>query len=91
MVESTIKSRKMNSLEDDKMENICFELNLKIQKWLLVATYNPPSSSSEIFQNSIIDIVDKGSTNYDNFILIGDLNLAPDDSPLLTILSTLGL
>ena len=90
-VKNSITSKRINNLEDSQIENICLEINLKHQKWFLVATYNPPNSSNEYFQNSIIKIVDKASLNYENFVIIGDLNLTPDNLHLKTIFSTLSL
>ncbi len=90
-VKNSIKSKRSNNLEDSQIENICLEINLKNQKWFLVATYNPPNSSNEYFQNSLIKIIDEASLNYENFIIIGDLNLTPDNLHLKTICSTLGL
>ena len=90
-VKNSITSKRINNLEDSQIENICLEINLKHQKWFLVATYNPPNSSNECFQNSIIKIVDKASLNYENFVIIGDLNLTPDNLHLKTICSTLSL
>ena len=90
-VKNSIKSKRINNIEDKQLENICLEINLKKQKWFLLATYNPPNASNEYFQNSHIKIVDKASVNYENFIIIGDLNLTPDNLHLKTICSTLGL
>ncbi len=73
------------------IESICFEINLRKEKWAIIATYNPPNASNEIFKNSLIKTVDKCTSNYDNFIVIGDLNLTPSNQYLKTICSSLGL
>ena len=78
-------------MEDNQIEHICLEINLNKQKWFPVATYNPPNSSNESFQNSLIKIIDKASPNYENLVIIGELNLTPDNPHLKAICSTLGL
>jgi len=78
-------------LEDNKIEYICLEINLQKQKWFTVATYNLPTASSDCFQNSLINIVDKASLSYEKFIIIGDLNNTLDNPYLTIICSTIGL
>ena len=56
------------------------ELNLRKVKWAIVAAYNPPNANNKNFKNTIIRIVDKILLHYDNFIIIGDLNLIQTNS-----------
>ena len=87
----TLKSRRTDQFEEKGIENICLELNLRKVKWAIVAAYNPPNANNENFKNTIIRIVDKISLHYDDFIIIGDLNLIPTNSHLKTICSSFGL
>ena len=74
-IKETLKSRRTDQFEEKGIENICCELNLRKVKLAIVAAYNQPNANNENFKNSIIRIVDKISSHYVNFIIIGDLNL----------------
>lgn len=90
-IKESLKSKRTENFEEKGIESICFEINLRKVKWAIIATYNPPSASNENFQNSTIKSIDNFTSHYDNFIIIGDLNLVPTNPYLKTICSSLGL
>ena len=54
------------------------EINLKKQKWLLVAIYRPPSQPQQYFFNEIGKMLDHYCRHYESLILIGDFNCEID-------------
>ena len=56
------------------IEGIFFEINLRKTKWLLCATYHPPSQSDNYYFNFLERALDIYNDFYDNFLLIGDFN-----------------
>ena len=54
---------------------IPFELNLKKEKWLFVRIYKPPLQNNQYFVSILSDLRDFYSTEYDNKVVLGDLNL----------------
>ena len=60
---------------DMSIESFYIEINLRTKKWLLVGTCNP---NKNLISNHLKEIgknLDNYSSKYDNFILLGDLNL----------------
>ena len=58
----------------DNIEGIFIEFILHKIKWILVGGYNPKKESSSYFLSHASKALDKFIVNYDNIILIGDLN-----------------
>ena len=50
------------------------EINLKKQKWLLLAIYRPPSQPEQYFFTEIGKVLDHYCRKYENLILIGDFD-----------------
>ena len=76
-VRSDIPSRRLSdfSLTDD-LQAIPFELSIKNRKWLVVSLYNPDKALGRAFLQNLSNLVDFYlRKKYDNFILIGDMNL----------------
>ena len=59
----------------NNIQIIPFELNLKKDKWLLVRIYKPTSQNNQYFVSILSDLLDFYSTEYDNKVVPGDLNL----------------
>ena len=77
-IREDIPSTLLNS--DMSIESFYIEINIRKKKWLLVCTYNP---NVHLISNHLKDIgknLDNYSSKYDNFILLGDLNLKPAES-----------
>ena len=67
---------KVVSVDDRSIESFYVELNSRNKKWLLNCSYNPKHSSIESHLDSLSKIIDLLTPKYDNFILLGDFNLA---------------
>ena len=64
------------------IEGIFIEINLRKQKWLLFAGYNPQKANAPIFFQNVGKSMDKLISQYDNIILIGDFNVEPHETSL---------
>ena len=56
------------------IEGIFIKINLRKCKWLLFATYHPPSQCDKYFFDYLSRSLDIYSALYDKFVLIGDFN-----------------
>ena len=75
------KELKSHTLADG-IEGIFIEINLRKCKWLLFATYHPPSQCDKYFFDQISIALDTYSTLYDKFVLIGDFNAEESEDTL---------
>ena len=57
------------------IESFFIELNLRKKKWILCCTYNPKRSFISGGLNITGNNIDLLLANYENFFLIGDLNV----------------
>ena len=80
-VREDIPSKKLQgyTLPDD-IEVVPIEINLRKTKFLLLATYHPPSQSDEYFFDNITKTLDKYAHSYEKVLLAGDFN-AQDNEP----------
>ena len=77
-IREDIPSTLLNS--DMSIESFFIEINIRKKKWLLVCTYNP---NTNLILNHLKEIgknLDNYYSQYDNFILLGDLNSEPTES-----------
>ena len=51
-----------------------FELNLRNKRWLLCFSYSPHKNQVIIHSSHISQTLDANHSNYDRYILVGDLN-----------------
>ena len=58
---------------------IPFELNLRIEKWMFMCIYIPPSQNKQYFLEKLSGIIDHYFSMYDNYIILGDY-MEPSDS-----------
>ena len=79
-INNDITSRQRSDLEFKDIECISVEMCLGKTKWLLMGTYKPPSLKTDIFSNDFQATMDQIYRNYQNVILMGDLNLDLLDS-----------
>ena len=56
------------------IEAIHVELLISEHKWLLMANYRPPSQSPKSYTENAVKALDSAFTNFENVILLGDLN-----------------
>ena len=57
-----------------KLENIIYEVTLNKTKWSILCVYRPPSMSDKKFSEQLTITIDKCITQYDHYLLMGDLN-----------------
>ena len=64
---------------------IPIELSIRKQKLLLLPIYRHPSQDQKYFVDAISVNIDKYSAKLENLILIGDFNMEPNDSNMVTL------
>ena len=67
-------------MKNSIVEDFFIELNLRKKKWLLCCTYNPNSSFISDHLSTIGNNIDLLLANYENFFLMGDLNVEGHNS-----------
>ena len=70
------------------IQAIAIEINLRKEKWLVISIYRPPKQNSEYFLNQLTKMIDHFTDKYENYIIMGDFNLQPNESVLKDFLSS---
>jgi len=86
-VRSDLPCDRKNKLEFQCIESISVEIKIGSDKWLITGVYRPQTINEKDFNNDFIKTCDQITTNYDNFILLGDMNydmLVSEKSSALT-------
>ena len=79
-VNENIPSRILNRVKiPEDIQVIPFELNLRKRKWLILAVYKPPNQSHDYFFRYIKCLLDNYLCSYNDFLIIGDFNLQPNN------------
>ena len=73
-VRSDLPCDRKKILEFKNIESICIEILVGNTKWLISGVYRPQTINEKTFNDDFIKTRDKITTNYDNFMYIGDLN-----------------
>ena len=73
-VSCEIPSRRLPRTEPNTIEAIHVELLISEHKWLLMANYRPPPQSPKSYTENATKALDSAFNNFDNVILLGDLN-----------------
>ena len=60
------------------------EINLKKEKWLIIAIYTPPSQCKNYFLTELTKILHKCRGSYENTIILGNFNMQPINQTLKT-------
>ena len=82
-IREDIPSRKLDMFNFSiGIEGLFIEINLRKSKWLLLATYKPPSLSKHDFFNHVGKALDFYGAKYENFIVMGDLNTTDSEEVL---------
>ena len=63
-------------------EAFFIEINLRKKKWLMCCGYNPNKSLINKFTHDIGKVLDSFIGNYDNFLIVGDLNSETGESSM---------
>ena len=86
-VREDIQSRMLPTIKGfEDFEGLFIEINLRKSKWLLLATYKPPSLSKEFYFSRVNKALDAFGSNFENIILMGDLNTTDTDETLIEFL-----
>ena len=70
---------------------ITFEIYLRKEKWLFVSIYKPASQSNQYFLDILGDLLDFYSQDYDNDVILGDFNLEPSNSSIVSFMNNQNL
>ena len=75
-VKKGVVCRPMKQLEPQNSEILCSELTVRKTKWIIVSVYRPPTSSNlKIFFEELEKTVEEATAEYDNVIVMGDINI----------------
>ena len=86
-IRDDIPSREVPQIQGfSDLEGIFVEINLRKSKWLLFATYKPPSFSKNNYFSLVNKALDAYGSKFENIILMGDLNTTNDDENLVEFL-----
>ncbi|KAK3097542.1 hypothetical protein FSP39_010594 [Pinctada imbricata] len=74
-VKSTLPARRRQDLEfSAPFESLVLDLVINDRKWAIIGVYRPPSVSDDIFNTLFVKHLDKITTMFDHFMIVGDLN-----------------
>ena len=73
---------KLLSVENHPMEAFYAEINLQKTKWFLYCSYNPYRCKIDFHLENLNRSLALYSSHYENFIIIGDFNVAANDSAI---------
>ena len=85
-----IKYSLLSNLAKFKLSNnfqiIPFELNLRKDEWLFGSIYKQPLQDNQYFADILSNLLDFYSNEYDNKVVLGDLNLEPSSPSMLSFM-----
>ena len=81
-IKEDIPSRVIEKKLRNNSEYFFFEINLRKKKWLFCYSYNPHKNSISTHIDFLRRELDLHSSNYENFILLGDFNSEMTDTNL---------
>ncbi|KAK3091810.1 hypothetical protein FSP39_022788 [Pinctada imbricata] len=76
---SDLAGDRRKDLEFQSIESIGVEVTVNKDKLFILGSYRPPSMKDEVFLQDSTSTLDKISSKYDNFIIMGDLNYDLND------------
>ena len=62
------------------------EMNLKKQKWLVVAINTPPLQCTSYFVTELTKVLDKCRSNFENIVVLEDFSMEPTNQKLTILL-----
>ena len=74
-IQSGIPCKRLRKLEPPDIETIIIELSFGKSKWCIISLYRNEDISPEVFLSKLGSILDKLLNDYDNVIIIGDINI----------------
>lgn len=69
-------------LENVNFETVFIEINIGKSKWLLSCSYNPHKADIKNHLKTLGRNLYSRLSKYDNFIIMGDFNVEPTESPM---------
>ena len=86
-VNSNIPSKVLKILDCPSYTQVIpVEINLKKQKWLVIAIYTSPSQCKNYFITELTKILDKCRGSYEIAVILGDFHIQPTNQILKTFL-----
>ena len=74
-IKDGIISKRLDKYETEQAETICVELTFKNKKWFILFGYRPESIDRKVFFNELYSSLSKAVNEYENILVIGDLNI----------------
>ena len=91
-IRSNLPSRQLKEFSiSHSLQAIPIELTLKDSKWLIIIVYNPYTFLGPTFINLLSDLLDFYLKKYDNYLIIGDMNLEDSNVNLKNLLNDYNL
>ena len=81
-IREDIPSRLIERKVRNNVEYFFVEINLRKKKWLLCCSYNPHKNSISNYVDVLRRELDTHSSDYENFLLLGDFNAEMTDPSL---------
>ena len=82
---------KLLSIENQPIEGFYVDINLRKKKWLLCGTYNPHRNNIGNHLDFYSKYLALYSSAYDNYVVIGDLNIEADSKEMSSFCDTFDL
>ena len=79
-IKSHIPSRRREQFESTHIEMTCVEITISKRKWAVISVYRTPRSSINTFFSELTKFLDIIIDNYENLLILGDLNIDSSDS-----------
>ena len=87
-IRSNLPSRLLKEFAiPSSLQALPIELTLKDRKWLIIVVYNPYTYLGSSFISSSSDLLDYYLKKYDNYMIIGDMNLEASNKNLMNLLN----
>ena len=68
-------TRCLENFESSNIQMICTELIISKRKWVIFSVYRPPKTKLDLFFAELNKSVDKATRTYENFVVMGDINI----------------
>ena len=90
-VNQNIAARRVEYTSLSNIESICFELNLRRRKWLVIGIYKRPSYSEDAYVKSLSSCLTNAAKEFDNIVLLGNFNMTAENTKMDQLLNTFSL
>ena len=91
-INENIPSKTLNAEGIEKDCGIVLvEFSIKTRKWLCIGLYKSPSQNENNFLDNLCLVINKLTYQYENFMLIGDINITIKNKNLEVFMNSFGL